>query len=345
MSEQQIPRPSIAAVTVTDCGHAVQFYESDSSLIDSLLQHFAAGLIAGDTAIIIGTANHREALAAELEGRGVDLEHARRQQRYIELDSAATLEKLLVEGWPDTAKFTQVIAGLVEQAQASNPGRRILLFGEMVAHLWAEGKHDATLRLEELWNGLAGQYPFFLLCGYPLDQFNRSEHSGKFFSICGEHTHINPAESHPDQEIEQQRRRTIARLQVKTCVLENEIRLSQERLLLLQDATHAGTWEMDPFSETFSFSSAAAKLLEIKSGRIHHSEFLNLIHYSADREAVSAGLRQLQRGRRTFAAGFRLMARDNTRILEIRGKTAYNAGSPIVLGVLIDVTEHAALSL
>lgn len=344
MSDLQIPAIRAQAGTSPAHGHAVQFYESDSSLIDSLFQHFAPGLPAGDTAIIIATPDHRQALAVELESRGIDLEHARGMRRYIEWDSAETLDKLLVEGWPDTAKFADVIAGLIERAQASNPGHRLLLYGEMVAHLWAEGKQDATLRLEELWNGLAVRYPFYLLCGYPLDQFNRSEHSSKFFSICGEHTHINPAEDQSSQESEQQRRRAVARLQVKTHVLENEIRLSQERLLLLQDAAHAGTWEMDPFTETFSFSSAAAKLLGIRSGRILESEFLNLIHFSADRDSVSAGLRQLQRGRRHFAAGFRLMSLDATRILEIRGKTAYNAGSPIVLGVLIDVTARVAAS-
>jgi PAS domain S-box-containing protein len=128
--------------------------------------------------------------------------------------------------------------------------------------------------------------------------------------------------------------------------MDNEIRLSQERLLLLQDASQAGTWEMDPFSGTFSFSSAAAKLLGIKSRRLlPDSEFLNLIHYSADRDAVTAALRHLQRGRRNLAAGFRLMNDDGARILEIRGKTAYNAGSPIVLGVLIDVTDRAAARL
>lgn len=345
MSDRQIS-PFAARAEVTSRGHAVQFYETDFSLIDSLVQHFAYGLAAGDTGIVIGTAKHRELLAMELKARGIELDHARKMQRYIELDSAETLEKLLVEGWPDTTKFAEVMGELVERAHASNPERRLLLFGEMVAHLWAEGKHDATLRLEELWNELGSRHPFFLLCGYPLEEFNRSEHSSKFFSICGEHTHINPGENDPSGISEQQERRRVARLQAKTRALENEIRLSQGRLLLLQDAGHAGTWEMDPFSETFSFSSAAARLLGVKSGRVLlESEFLNLIHYSADRDAVAAALRQLRRGRRHFAAGFRLMDRDSTRILEIRGKTAFNGGSPIVLGVLIDVTARAAFSL
>lgn len=342
MSDLQIPAFGSVAGAAAAHGHAVQFYETDSSLIDALLQRFAPGLACGDAAVIIGTADHRQALALQLEARGIDLDGARESQRYIELDSAATLEKLLVEGWPDAGRFAEVIGGLVGQTQSSNPERHLLLFGEMVAHLWAEGKHDATLRLEELWNELAGRHAFFLLCGYPLELFSRSEHSSKFFRICGEHTHVNPAESYPTDTNEQHRRRTVARLEMKTRSLENEIRLSQERLALLQDATHAGTWELDPFTETFSFSSRAAKLLGVRSGRIPQSEFLDLLRFSADRDAVSAGLRQLQRGHRNFAAGFRLMSTESTRILEIRGKTAYNAGFPIVLGVLIDVTARVS---
>ena len=345
MSDLQMPSLD-AREGVTPRGHAVQFYENDSSLIQSLVRHVAPALVAGDTVIIIATGEHRQALDRELESRGIVLAAALTSQRYVVLDSAETLQKFLVEDWPDPAKFERVIGRLVEQAEASSRGHRLFLFGEMVARLWAEGKHEATLRLEELWNELAGRHPFFLLCGYPMEDFNRSEHTAHIFSICGEHTHVNPGDNYHSNGNGHQAGHMVSPVQVKARALENEIRLSQERLLLLQEAREAGTWEMDPFSETFSLSSTAAKLLGIKSGRVlQQSEFLNLIHYSADRDAVAAALRQLQRGHRKFAAGFRLMNHESTRILEIRGKTAYNAGSPVVLGVLIDVTARTALSL
>lgn len=345
MSDLQMPALDTRA-KLPPSGHAVQFYENDSSLIDSLVRQVAPALVAGDTVIIIATGEHREALARELESRGIDLAEAQTCERYIVLDSPETLQRFLVEGWPDAARFEQVIGRLVGQAESSSRGHRLFLYGEMVAHLWAEGKQEATLRLEELWNELADRYSFFLLCGYPLDDFNRSEHSGQVFSICGEHTHVNPIDDPHTNGNGHQTRHMVSPLEVKTRALENEIRLSQERLSLLQDSPAAGTWEMDPFSETFSLSSTAAKLLGIKSGRVLlQSEFLNLIHYSADRDAVAAALKQLQRGRRHFAAGFRLINDESTRILEIRGKTAYNAGSPVVLGVLMDVTERAALVL
>jgi hypothetical protein len=60
----------------------------------------------------------------------------------------------MVDGWPDEQRFAEVV-GTVVQRMAQNGSRRVCAFGEMVALLWAEGRHDAAIRLEELWNDLA----------------------------------------------------------------------------------------------------------------------------------------------------------------------------------------------
>src|SRR5689334_16438554 len=126
MSDLQMPSLD-ARERVTPRGHAVQFYENNSSLIHSLVRHVAPGLVAGDTVIIIATGAHRQALDRELEVRGIDLAEARASQRYIVLDSAETLQRFMVEGWPDAAKFEQVIGSLVEQTESSRRGRRLFL--------------------------------------------------------------------------------------------------------------------------------------------------------------------------------------------------------------------------
>jgi PAS domain-containing protein len=329
--------------SVTD-GHAVQFYENDPTLIDTLAQHFAPAIVAGDTAVVVATKAHLQPLANELSRRGVDPEKARASGRYIEMDAAETLNKLMVQGWPDRDKFAATVGRVISRAEGLSQGNRLVIFGEMVALLWAKGSHDATIRLEQLWNDFAERHSFFLICGYPLDLFSRSEHRQMFFNICGEHTHVNPAEGYPQHGNGNQRSRSMARLHQKTRVLENEIRLSQERVLLLQNATKAGTWELDIANDTLSLSSTAQQLLNIPSGRVPLSCLLRQMYYSGDRDAVSAGLEQAQRGRRNFAVTFRIRDGEAIRLLEIRGKTFYNAGSPIMLGVLLDVTpaENAA---
>ena len=168
------------------------------------------------------------------------------------------------------------------------------------------------------------------------------EHRQLFFSICGEHTEVNPAESYPVHGSDMQRRRSAARLQQKAKALETEIRIGQERVQLLQQVTRAGTWELDIVNDTFSFSSAAAKLLGFTSAsRVRLGQLMDLMYYSGDREDVFAMLQAAQRHRKDFKATFRVRHGDGTRIVAMQGKTFYNSGSPLMLGVVSDVTPAA----
>jgi PAS domain-containing protein len=324
--------------------HAVQFYESDSSLIEVLGQQLGADLEAKDTVIVIATGKHRNELRKELAIRHIDPAAAARAGRYLEFDAAETLARFTVNGFPDKKKFESTIGELLSHAQAGmKPGHRLVLFGEMVALLRAEGKQEATIRLEELWNDLGQQHTFHLLCGYPISAFDRSEHRRHFFNICGEHTHINPAESYPAQGSEKQRRNSVVRLQQKAKALEAEIEISRQRLQLLQKVTKAGSWELDIVSDLLSFSSAAAKLLGYESAsQIRLSQFMDLMYYSGDREAIAGHLQAAQRHRTDFKANFRVRRGNDTRVIQIQGKTFYNGGSPIMLGVFTDVTPSAA---
>ena len=167
------------------CRHAVQFYEQDSALIEALGRHIGTALESGDTAIVIATRAHRERLAEELRLRKINVAPAVKAGLFIELDAAKTLAKFMVGGGPDKQKFQQTVGALVRDAAARTKSwHRLVAYGEMVALLWAEGKRDATIRLEEFWNELAEQYTFDLLCGYPIAVFDRMEHRQLFFSIC-----------------------------------------------------------------------------------------------------------------------------------------------------------------
>jgi PAS domain-containing protein len=325
------------------CCHNVKFYEHDVELVETLGSHIGNALECGDTAIVIATKSHRDGLAEELRLRKIDVSAAVKAGRFIQLDAARTLAKFMVGGVPDKQKFEDCIGALLSQAAAhAMPGGRLVAFGEMVVLLWQQGKRDATLRLEELWNGLAERHTFNLLCAYPISVFDRLEHRQLFFGICGEHTDVNPVESYPVSGSEKQRRRSAARLQQKANALETEIRINQERLRLLQRVTKAGTWELDIESDVFSFSSAAAKLLGFPySSRMRIGELMDLMYYSGDREAVFASLQTAQRHRKDFKVAFRMRRGHDTRIILMQGKTFYNGGAPLMLGVLSDGTPAA----
>ena len=206
-------------------GHSVQFYEDDAFLLDGLSRFIGAAVLAGDSAIVIATESHREGLAQRLRSRGLDLTPAVKQGRYLSLDAAETLAKFMVDGWPDAVQFSRVIGSVITQlssaAQAEHP--RVAAFGEMVALLWAEGKQDAAVRLEQLWNDLARTHSFQLHCAYPINLFSQEKDGGLVQKICSEHSHVVPTESYTSLAGDEERRRSIIFLQQKAQALETEI--------------------------------------------------------------------------------------------------------------------------
>ncbi len=206
--------------------HFVQFYENDSFLIDEVSGFLGAGLAAGQAGIVIATAAHRAGFEAKLlAGQAAAAESPLEAGRYIALDAAETLSRFMVDGWPDEGRFAAVIGGVIRQAAPD--GRRVRAFGEMVSLLWAEGRHEAAIRLEEMWNDLAAAHSFSLLCAYPMGGFHDHEHGGSFLHICNAHSEVRPAESFAEAVAPAELRRQVALLQQRAAALETEIAVRQ----------------------------------------------------------------------------------------------------------------------
>jgi len=173
--------------------HTVQLYTEDSLLVDALGRFVAPVLDAGEAAVIVATPEHRVALARNLVVRGVDIWAAARQGRYIPLDAADTLSLFTLEGWPQPAPFADCLGEVLARARgaAGNPHSPVAVFGEMVALLWAEGKFEAALQLEKLWNELSRTQSFHLRCAYSVGAF-AIEQEAPFLKMCGEHTRVLP---------------------------------------------------------------------------------------------------------------------------------------------------------
>lgn len=147
--------------------HSVHFYDRPSSLIDRVCEYVREGLRSGDAAIMICTAEHLASLDACLSARGFDVAALRARGQYVGLDAERVLEQFIVNGRPDRRRFSDIVGGELLRAHATYP--RVRAFGEMVALLWAQGRSQAALELEDLWNELLGHHPFSLLCAYSLD--------------------------------------------------------------------------------------------------------------------------------------------------------------------------------
>ena len=339
MSSRALHYERSGEVRPVPSAHIVQFYEKDDFLVESVARFLDPTLAGGGSALVVATPAHRDALADELKVRGFDIDRATQEGRYVALDAAAVLAQFMVGSWPDEARCTLLLSRVVEQVTSSAKGKGDLaVFGEMVALLWADEKREAAVRLEQLWNQLAQTHSFRLFCAYPMADFDHEKHRKLFFNICGEHSEVNPTEDYPGNGSERQRRRKVAHLQQKTHALANEIRLSQERILVLQNAASVGTWEMDLLDETLSLSSKAAGMLKLQAGCMPLFQFLEIMPYSGDRDRLQASLKRVRTGRKEFVTEFRTSRGGETRVFSIRGKTVFNDGQPLVLGVLSDVT-------
>jgi PAS domain S-box-containing protein len=221
----------------TSSGHTVQFYEDDSFLLDGLARFIGASLVAGNSAVVIATKAHRDSLAEYLRSRGFDPTQAIRQGRFLVLDASETLAGFMIDGRPDPARFTQYLGSLLTQLRAAAQGnnRHVAAFGEMVALLWAEGKRDAAIELEQLWNCLAQTHAFHLHCAYPLGLFASQPDAESITAICAEHSHVIPAERYTSIAGDQQRQSAIVLLQQKAQALETEMRERQKVQLALEE--------------------------------------------------------------------------------------------------------------
>src|SRR5688500_17572825 len=89
--------------------HVVQIYENDQVFLDTLSGFIGGGINAGDCVIIIATKDHLKALDTQLLSYGVHVSTLVEDDRYIPLDAQKTLDKFMVNGWPDETLFNQCI--------------------------------------------------------------------------------------------------------------------------------------------------------------------------------------------------------------------------------------------
>jgi PAS domain S-box-containing protein len=223
-----------------ETSHGVHFYGNDDALMDQVASFIGSAIVNGDVAVVIAVPAHREALVRELDGRGLRVSKARAEGRYIAMDAAETLSRFMDDDAPDERRFEQVIGAILAKARAGvkEASPYVNVFGEMVAVLCSEGNHVAAIRLEELWNRLALKQAFSLRCAYPMNSFETDEHGELFLKICEQHSAVVPELGEPASLNEDDRLRTIARLQQKVQALEHQkvLRESEERFRLLVEA-------------------------------------------------------------------------------------------------------------
>ncbi|MGC1434888.1 MAG: response regulator [Terriglobales bacterium] len=147
--------------------HEVAFCSDDAAFVFGFTRFIEAALQAGNAVVVIATESHRNRLLQRLQEHGVDIAAAIEQGRYVSLDVAETLSTFMVNGLPDPARCLKVAGDLVMEAAKAAQGEppRVAVCGEIAPSLWAQGKADAAIQVEHLWDEIAKSYDVDILCG------------------------------------------------------------------------------------------------------------------------------------------------------------------------------------
>jgi PAS domain S-box-containing protein len=304
--------------------HAVQFYEQDDFLCDRVADFVADGLLFGEPAVVIATSAHRDGIAERLATSGCDLD------RVTFLDARETLERFMDGVMPDEDGFRSAVGEALARA---NGGGRVRAYGEMVDLLWRDENPDGAIRLEELWNDLAGEYDFSLLCAYPIGNFHRETHAELFATICARHAQVIPTEAYVEAADEDARLREISALQQRAAALENEIMHRKELEQALREALAArreaeeavrrSERELKDFVENAAIAlhwiGPDGTILWANDAELNllgytRDEYIgrNIVDFHADRDVIEDILRRLAARQQLNDYEVRLVAKDGS---------------------------------
>jgi signal transduction histidine kinase len=230
--------------------HRVRFYDDDASLTEAVTRYLGDGLSRGESAMVVAAPEHRLRLRLRLEATGLDVGTAMAAGRLVLLDPQETLDNATRNGELDWEGLESGLVAAVERGVAVSPARRLRTYGEMVDHLWRQGRQDAALRLEGCGQRLAASHPVSMMCAYHLGSFGRESDAEGFRQVCALHQHVIPEESFPAVADEETRRREVATLQQRARALETELKRSRELEVLLRSAreqAEAATRAKDQF--------------------------------------------------------------------------------------------------
>ena len=189
---QNFSGPSSSEQTGKRRIHEVQFYRHDEAFLDSFTRFISGALDAGSAVIVVATESHRRSLHNRLQTLGLNMDVVIEKGIYIPLEVHELLSKIMVNGLPDPGRFWKATSSLIEAATEAAGGKHpgVAACGECAPLLWIEGKAEAAVRLEALWDDAAKRFGLSILCGYPLKSFRNREDRAVLSRICAIHSTV-----------------------------------------------------------------------------------------------------------------------------------------------------------
>jgi hypothetical protein len=172
--------------------HEMFIYSDDTVLLQSFTTFTAAALKGGNPAIVVATKPQLNSVLQGLGTEGLDVTAAVQSGTLIASEVTETLASFMFNDLPDPGRFANATTALIQSVRkaATGPHRRIAACGICAPSLWAQGKQDAAVWLERLWDDLAKQHQLDILCAYSSNTLHESKHERAFKMICSQHTAV-----------------------------------------------------------------------------------------------------------------------------------------------------------
>ena len=179
--------------------HLVQVYENERVFIETLEGFAGSGFLTGESVAVVATPAHLSVLNSRLKNQGFQLEALINKQQYFPVDAEQLLRKLIPKTKLNTTFLSEFTSGILDNASRS--GRKLRIFGEMVALLWARGQSKEAIALEHLWcDFLLKEHSVCVYCAYPESGFTYDD-GLPLKEICSSHSSLIGGWPKPSTEI------------------------------------------------------------------------------------------------------------------------------------------------
>lgn len=168
--------------------HLAQFHRNIDALTESAFVFLEAGLRQGNSLLIIAPAQRVEQLFDRLSTGRFHPKGLSNSGQLTVMDSAAIIDKLSSNGHTELARFRGLLGPVLSRLRPFGRGTRI--YTEIANVLWETGQTDTAIRLEDLWNALAGAYTFSLFCGFTMDTQCEKAYSAPLEELGRTHSDI-----------------------------------------------------------------------------------------------------------------------------------------------------------
>jgi DNA-binding NarL/FixJ family response regulator len=175
--------------------HEVAFYPNDASFIDGFARFAKSALKSGNSIVVVATKSHRDGIRQRLTEDAVDLDTAIKAGSYVEADAIQTLSAVMANDMPAADRVAAIATNLITRASkgAQQERSRVAICGELAPTLLAEGKTEAAMQMERLFDEITRAHGLNLLCGYVLSTAPHKKNSQIVERICSEHSAVHMA--------------------------------------------------------------------------------------------------------------------------------------------------------